>query len=130
MKLPRRNPTQAAPGTYDRFQIWNVPSSVWAYGLLRAIAFGLPLTSETGGLGLNVLVVLVLYVPLIRGSRLAWSTLLVLDILTLVLLIITQQTTQAPWLVHICTAGAIVALLVPSTRAYVVGRSAARARRR
>lgn len=130
MKLPRQRPSQVVPGTYDQFQIWNVPSSVWAYGLLRAVAFGVPLTSGTGGLGLNVLVVLVLYVPLVRGSRLAWSTLLVLDILTLVLLIVTQQTTMAPWLVHICTAGAIVALLLPSTRAYVVGRSAARAQRR
>lgn len=101
---------------------------MWAYGLLRAIAFGLPLATGAGGIGLGVLVTLVLYVPLVRGSRVAWSALLTLDILTLVLLVVTQQTTGAPWLVHICTAAAIITLLLPSTRAYVARRSTARAR--
>lgn len=111
------------------FRLWQVPVSVWAYGFLRAVAFAVPPSPGAISGGIDLIVALPLFVLLVRGSRLAWSVLLVLDTLTLVLLLATQQATHAPWLIHICIAGAIIALLVPSSRAWVTGPSAARSQR-
>lgn len=105
-----------------RKDIWAVPPAVWAYGFLRAAAAGVPVATATGGVGLTLFVGLALYVLLVRGSRAAWSVLLVLDVLSLTLLVITQQQTGAPWLLHIFTATGVVALLLPSTRRWVAGR--------
>lgn len=105
----------------DRFKLWDVPPAVWAYGFFRALAFGVPFATGTGGVGLGLLVVLVLYVLVLRRSRRAWMALVVLDVLSLVILVITQAQTPAPWVLHIFTALAIVSLLLPSTRRYVTG---------
>lgn len=99
--------------------LWDIPTSVWAYGFFRSAAFVVPYATGTGSFGLGLLIVLVLYVLLIRRSRIAWSVLLVLDVLSFVILLATQSVTGAPWLLHILAGGAIVALLMPSTRAWV-----------
>jgi nicotinamide riboside transporter PnuC len=95
---------------------------VWAYGFFRALAFGVPFATGTGGFGLGLFVVLVLYVLMVRRSRGAWLALVILDVLSLVILVITQAQTSAPWALHIFTALAIVSLLMPATRRYVTGR--------
>lgn len=127
MRLPRRDADGRAAAT-SRFRLWDVPTSIWAYGFLRAVAFGVPLATGYGGVGLGVIVTFVLYVFLVRGARVAWSILLVLDILTFTLLVATQPATQAPYLMHICTGAAIVALLMPSARSYVARPRTARPR--
>lgn len=127
MSLPGRGADGQARAT-SRFHLWDVPTSIWAYGFLRAVAFGVPLAIGYGGVGLGVVITLILYVFLVRGSRVAWSILLVLDVLTLTLLIATQAATQAPYLMHICTGAALVALLMPSARSYVATPRPARPR--
>jgi len=108
-------------GASGRFKLWDVPPALWAYGFFRALAFGVPFATGTGGFGLGLFVVLVLYVLALRRSRGAWMALVVLDILSLVLLLVTQQQTSAPWVLHIFTALAIISLLLPTTRRYVTG---------
>ncbi|HSJ43366.1 MAG TPA: hypothetical protein VK923_01635 [Euzebyales bacterium] len=108
-------------GKARTFKLWDVPPSVWAYGFFRALAFGVPYATGTGGVGLGLFVVLVLYVFVLRRSRRAWMALVVLDVLSLVILVITQVQTSAPWALHIFTALAVVSLLLPSTRRYVTG---------
>jgi hypothetical protein len=105
-----------------RFELWDVPPSVWAYGFFRAAAFGVPYATGTGGFGLGMLVVLVLYVLLLRRSRWAWALLVVLDVLSLAALVVTQQQTAAPWVLHIFAALALTTLVLPSTLRYVSGR--------
>ncbi len=99
------------------FRLWDVPSAVWAYGFLRAAAFGLPAATGTGGVGLGAVVVLALFVGLARGSRVAWVALVALDVMSFALLVLaTPQLAEAPLLVHICAGLALVTLLLPSTR--------------
>ena len=114
------SPRNAGRGTArGRFKLLDVPPAVWAYGFFRSAAFVVPILTGTGGFGLGLFVVLVLYVLLLRRSRGAWMALVVLDLLSLVLLVVTQQQTGAPWLLHIFTALAIAALLLPSARSWV-----------
>jgi hypothetical protein len=117
-----RSPLRHARGSgTGRFKLWDVPPALWAYGFFRAFAFVVPFATGTGGFGLGLLVVLVLYVLVLRRSRIAYMVLVILDILSLVLLLITQSQTSAPWVLHIFTALAIIALLLPTTRRYVTG---------
>lgn len=106
------------------FRLWRVPTSIWVYGFLRAAAFGLPLVSDAGGVGLGLFVVLPLYLFLVRGSVFAWGTLLVLDSLSFALLVALPETIDLPLLLPVLQGGAIVALVVPGTRAYVTRRGA------
>ncbi len=103
------------------FKLWDVPPPVWAYGFFRALAFGVPFATGTGGVGLGLFVVLALYILVLRRSRRAWMALVVLDVLSLVILVITQAQNPAPWVLHIFTALAIISLLLPATRRYVTG---------
>lgn len=103
------------------FRLWDVPPPVWAYGFFRALAFGVPFATGTGGVGVGLLVVLVLYAFVLRRSRRAWMALVVLDILSLTVLVVTQSQTSAPWVLHIFTALAVVCLLLPTTRRYATG---------
>ena len=99
---------------------WNrIPTAVWAYGLLRAIAFGAPILTAQGNVGLGVLIVLPLYVFLVRGSRLAWAILVVLDAISPLLLVLSLGQTEVPLSVPLLTATAFATLLAPSTRRYV-----------
>lgn len=117
-----RPPLGRSPrGASGRFKLWDVPPALWAYGFFRALAFGVPFATGTGGFGLGLFVVLVLYVLALRRSRGVWMALVVLDTLSLVLLLVTQQQTSAPWVLHIFTALAIISLLLPTTRRYITG---------
>ena len=115
------SPDRARDGDPKRFKLWDVPPAAWAYGFFRALAFGVPIATGTGGFGLGLFVVLVLYIFMLRRSRRAWTALVVLDVISLVLLVVTQDQTLAPWVLHIFTALSIVCLLLPSTRRYVTG---------
>ncbi len=100
-----------------------MPTAVWVYGLLRALAFYLPAATRTGQVGLGLVVILVLFVGLVRGSRGAWVALVILDILGFALLVLaTPQLREAPLLIHITSGLALVTLLLPSTRRYVAGK--------
>lgn len=106
-------------GASGRFKLWDVPPAAWAYGWFRAMAFGVPFVTGTGGFGLGMFVVLFLYVLLLRRSRIAYMVLVTLDVLSFVLLLVTQSQTSAPWVLHIFTGLAIASLLMPATRRYV-----------
>ena len=100
---------------------WNrIPTAVWGYGLIRALAFGAPALTEDGRVGLGLLVVLPLYVYLVRGSRLAWAILVVLDAVGLALLAVGLVTAdEAPLSIPLLAGLAFALLLVPSTRRFV-----------
>ena len=68
--------------------LWDVPVAIWAYGMLRALAFIAPSWTEDGRIGLGVVPVFALYIFLVRGSRPAWTALVVLDILSHAMLFI------------------------------------------
>lgn len=104
-------------------RLWDVPTAVWAYGLFRAAAFVVPFATGTGGFGLGVVVVPVLWVLLIRGSRAAWVALLVLDLLSAGLLIATWRTETPPLVLPIAAGLALVMLVLPSTRRHVARHS-------
>lgn len=107
-----------------RFDLWRVPTAVWLYGFLRMAAFGLPLLTGTGGVGLGAVIVGLLFVGLVRGARAAWIALVVLDVLAFALLLLaTPALEEAPLLVHIAAGLALVVLLLPSTRRYVTGQA-------
>lgn len=105
-----------------RVRFWDVPTAVWGYGVLRAAAFLIPFATGTGGFGLGLVVVLVLWVLLVRGSRAAWVALVVLDLLSFGLLLASWRASPGPLLLPIAAGLAIVALLWPSTWRHVGGR--------
>jgi hypothetical protein len=121
----------ASPGSPSRVgaqrSIWDVPVAIWAYGLLRSLAFIAPSWTEDGQIGLGVVVVLVLYVFLVRRSRRAWVALVVLDTFSHVMLLTAWLgADESPWAIPILAAASLVALLMPSTRRYAsVGREPA-----
>jgi hypothetical protein len=100
--------------------MWHVPVAVWAYGLLRALAFAAPTWTEGGRIGLGVVVVLVLYMLMLRRSRRAWVALVALDAVSHLLLLVTWiDTADAALAIPIFAVASMVALLMPSTRRYV-----------
>ncbi|MGI8576243.1 MAG: hypothetical protein ACR2MA_13175 [Egibacteraceae bacterium] len=105
-----------------RFRIWDVPPAVWAYGCLRAAAFGVPVVTGSGGVGLGLAIVFVLYVFLVRGSQVAWGVLFALDALSFIVLVATPQLGETPLILPIIAGLALLVLLLPSTRKYVTGR--------
>ena len=93
---------------------------MWLYGFLRALAFAVPYATGTGGFGLGVVVIGLLFIWLVRGSRVAWAALVVLDVISFVLLLLaTPQLAEAPLILHILAGLALLTLLLPSTRRYV-----------
>lgn len=104
-----------------RFRLWDVPPAVWAYGLFRAAAFGVPVATGSGGAGVGLLIVLVLFVFLVRGSVIAWSLLFFLDLLSFLVLVGTPQLGESPLILPILAGLALLALVLPSTRRYVRG---------
>ena len=113
-------PPASASDDQRRFNLWQVPTAVWLYGFLRALAFGVPYATGTGGFGLGVVVIGLLFIWLVRGSRVAWAALVVLDVISFVLLLLaTPQLAEAPLILHILAGLALLTLLLPSTRRYV-----------
>jgi len=113
-------PPASASDDQRRFNLWQVPTAVWLYGFLRALAFGVPYSTGTGGFGLGVVVIGLLFIWLVRGSRVAWAALVVLDVISFVLLLLaTPQLAEAPLILHILAGLALLTLLLPSTRRYV-----------
>jgi hypothetical protein len=97
-----------------------VPIAIWAYGFLRSLTFVAPSWTEDGQVGLGVIVVLVLYVFLLRGSRRAWMALVVLDTFSHVMLMAAWlNADDSPLAIPILAGASLVALLMPSTRRYV-----------
>ncbi|MGI9031112.1 MAG: hypothetical protein ACR2HP_14185 [Ilumatobacteraceae bacterium] len=109
--------------------MFDVPIALWAYGLLRSLAFAAPAWTEDGRIGLGVIVVLALYVVvLVKRSRGAWIALVALDVLSFTMLItVWLREDDAPLIIPILAGAALVALLLPSTRRYL---NVDRARRR
>lgn len=99
-----------------RVRVWDVPTAVWAYGVLRAAAFLIPFATGTGGFGLGLVVVLVLWVLLVRGSRVAWVSLVLLDLLSLGLLLVSWRVAPGPLLLPITAGLALAVLLLPTVR--------------
>jgi hypothetical protein len=113
-------PPASASDDQRRFNLWQVPTAVWLYGFLRALAFAVPYATGTGGFGLGVVVIGLLFIWLVRGSRVAWAALVVLDVISFVLLLLaTPQLAEAPLILHILAGLALLTLLLPSTRRYV-----------
>ena len=102
--------------------IFRVPTAVWVYGFLRALAFAAPFWAGAGTIGLGAVVVVVLFIPLVAGRRWAWVSLLVLDSISLVLLVAVAATSplgEVPLLVPLLAGAALGCLLLPSTRRHV-----------
>ncbi len=115
-------PPGSASDDQRRFNLWQVPTAVWLYGFLRALAFAVPYATGTGGFGLGVIVTALLFIWLVRGSRVAWATLVVLDMLSLVLLLLAApQLEEVPLILHIFAGLALLTLWLPSTRRHVSG---------
>jgi len=113
-------PPASASDDQRRFNLWQVPTAVWLYGFLRALAFAVPYATGTGGFVLGVVVIGLLFIWLVRGSRVAWAALVVLDVISFVLLLLaTPQLAEAPLILHILAGLALLTLLLPSTRRYV-----------
>lgn len=109
-----------ASTTKRRFEIWSVPTTLWAYGLLRALAFAAPTWDEGGRVGAGVAVVAVIYVFAVRGSRRALSALVLLDTFSFVIVTMTWLSTRDTALVvPVLTAGALACLIAPATRRFV-----------
>ncbi len=119
MSLSSRPPTSTRVGA--RPSPLDVPIALWAYGLLRALAFAAPAWTRDGRIGLGVVVVLALYiVVLVRRARWAWVALVALDVLSLTMLIaVWMEADDAPLSVPILAGAAMVALLMPSVRRYL-----------
>ena len=100
---------------------WNrIPTAVWAYGFLRAASLGAPLLTEGGQIPLLVLVVLPVYVFFVRGSRVAWAILVVLDAVGLLLLAVSYGgAAETPISIPLLTLLAFATLLLPPTRRWV-----------
>lgn len=97
-----------------------VPTSVWAYGLVRSLAFVSPTWSEGGRIGLGLVVTLVLYVAVLASSAKAWHALVVIDTISLVFVLGQVATTgDVAYAVPLLTCGALVCLLLPGTRRHV-----------
>lgn len=101
------------------FRLWRAPTSIWVYGLLRAAAFAMPFVAGSGGVGIGLFIVLPLFVFLLRGSVRAWGALLVFDSLSFAILLSVPDVAAVPLLLPMLMGGALIALLVPSTRRYV-----------
>ena len=103
----------------------DVPATLWAYAVLRSLAFAAP-TWAGGNIGLGVVVVAALYVFALRRSRRAWSALVVLDVLSLTMLVAAWlDASGSPIAAPLLTALSFVVLVLPASRRYVCrGRSA------
>jgi hypothetical protein len=109
-------------GGSGALSLLQVPTAVWTYGFLRALAFAAPFWVGAGTIGLGAVVVAVLYVPLVLGRRWAWAVLVVLDTISLVLLLAAAASSPAgevPLLVPLLALVALGCLLMPSTRRHV-----------
>lgn len=109
-------------GGSGALSLLRVPTAVWTYGFLRALAFAAPFWVGAGTIGLGAVVVAVLYVPLVLGHRWAWLVLVVLDVISLALLLVAVASTPAgevPLLVPLLALIALGCLLMPSTRRHV-----------
>lgn len=117
-------PSPASSRVGARPSLWDVPPALWAYGLLRSLAFVAPSWSEEGQVGLGVIVVLVLYVSVLRRSRRAWVVLVAIDAVSHLILFTTWSTaTNAPLIVPILAIASMVPLLMPSTGRWVATKS-------
>lgn len=110
--------TTTAPSSRLR-SLFDIPTALWAYGALRALAFAAPAWDE-GSIGLGAFVAVVLYVFVLRRSRWAWFVLVFLDLFTLPMLFVAwldagDVAAAAPLL----TLLALVTLLLPSVRCHV-----------
>lgn len=111
--LPTSKTATASP-------IWQIPVTLWGYGLLRSLAFAAPSWSRDGRIGLGLFVVIVLYGFVLRRSRRAWKVLVALDAFSLVLLAVAWiDADDAPIAIPMLAAGALLVLLAPSTRRHV-----------
>ncbi len=109
-----------------RRSIWDVPIAIWAYGLLRSLAFIAPTWSEDGRIGLGVVPVLVLFVFLVRGSRRAWGALVLFDIFSYVMLLAAWfEADDAPLAIPFLAGASMAALLRPVHQALRRGDEAA-----
>lgn len=99
----------------------DVPTSLWAYALLRSVAFAAPAWSEGGRIGLGVVVIAALFVHVVRTrSRWAWQVIAFLDIVSALLLLATWGSdTTAAVAAPVLAASALVCLFLPASRRYV-----------
>ena len=104
----------------DHPSLFDVPISLWAYAMLRALAFLAPALAADGRIGFGVVVVPVLFVFVIRRSRMAYQVLVLLDIFSAVMLLTAWLgADDNPVSVPILTGLSLVALLWPSNWRYV-----------
>jgi len=98
-----------------------VPTTVWAYALLRSLAFLAPTWTEGGQIGLGVVVVGVLFVQLIRRrSRRIWQVLVFVDLVSASLIVMVWATNRSmPVAAPVLAVGAVTALMMPPVRRFV-----------
>jgi hypothetical protein len=100
--------------------VFRVPTAVWGYGFLRALAFALPPWLGSQRVGVGVVVQAVLFAWMVPGGRRGpWVVLVVLDVLALALLVAQAASGRpgdVPLVVVVATAAALGCLLWPSTR--------------
>jgi hypothetical protein len=105
----------------ERMKLLDVPPALWAYALLRSLAFAAP-SWAGGSIGLGVVVVAFLYVYTLRRSRRAWSALVILDGISLPLLVAAWlEAGDAAVAAPILAVLSIAVLVLPATRRYVSG---------
>lgn len=107
-----------------RPSVWSVPTALWAYGTLRAAALAAPTWTGAGGVPLIAVVVLVLFVLVVRGSRTAWLALIAVDVVALVLVLTATREADGPLIIPLLATAAFVLLLAPP-----IGRHVTRGRR-
>ncbi|MEO1064961.1 MAG: hypothetical protein AAFZ07_26400 [Actinomycetota bacterium] len=97
-----------------------VPGALWLYALLRSLAFAAPAWSSGGRIGLGAIVAGALFVAILRRSRRAWTVLVWLDVVSLVMLIAVWSSADGAALAAPALAGiAMVTLWAPSVRRHV-----------
>lgn len=98
-----------------------VPTAVWAYALLRSLAFLAPTWTEGGQIGFGVVVVGVLFVQLIRRrSHRIWQVLVFVDLFSASLMVMVWATNRSmPVAAPVLAVGAVAVLVVPPVRRFV-----------
>ncbi|MEM9468209.1 MAG: hypothetical protein AAGA90_22760 [Actinomycetota bacterium] len=98
-----------------------IPTALWGYASLRALAFAAPAWSEGGRIGLGAIAIAALFFQVVRRrSRRAWQWLLFLDILSAALLAAAWSTnTGAAVAAPVLALLALGCLVLPSSRGYV-----------
>ena len=115
------SPTARTDGRVGaRASLAEVPVSLWAYGLLRSLAFMAPAMTDEGRIGLGAIVTLVLFVFVLRRSNRAYYALIFVDIFSHVMLLAAWLgANEAPFSIPLLAGLSLLALLWPSTRQYV-----------